>query len=139
MLSGSGSETDAPPRHWSRGPDGSRVRNIADILRRRVAATPDAPALLQGDHVTTYGQLDARSSQVAQALLAAGVAAGDRVAYIGVNAPSFLEVLYGAAKIGAIATALNNRLLAPETARHPDQRRAGGAGAGRGRTRARGR
>ena len=39
---------------------------------------------------------------------------GDRVAYVGVNAPSFLEVLYGAAKIGAVATALNNRLAPAE-------------------------
>ena len=109
-----GPESGAPPRHWSLNPDGTRVRNIADILRHRAAATPDAPALLQGDRVTTYGELDARSSQVAQALLADGVVAGDRVAYIGVNAPSFLEVLYGAAKIGAIATALNNRLAPPE-------------------------
>ena len=106
----------APVReaNWSHNPDGSRVRNIASILRGRARSTPTAPAILQGDTVTTYGELDARSSQVARALLADGVVAGDRVAYVGVNAPSFLEVLYGAAKIGAVATALNNRLAPVE-------------------------
>ena len=101
-------------RNWAHHPDGSRVRTIADIIRRRAAVTPEAPAILQAAGTTSYGRLDRRSSQVANALLAEGVQAGDRVAYLGVNAPSFLEVLYGAAKIGAIATALNNRLAAVE-------------------------
>ena len=101
-------------RHWARHADGTRVQTIADIIRRRAAATPDAPAMLEADRTTTYGQLDSRSSQVASALLADGVQPGDRVAYMGVNAPSFLELLYGAAKVGAIATALNNRLSATE-------------------------
>ncbi len=104
----------APEQNWSYHPDGTRVLNIAGILRSRAAATPDAPAILQGADTTTYGELDARSSQVGRALIADGVAPGDRVAYVGVNAPSFLEVLYGAAKIGAIATALNNRLAPTE-------------------------
>jgi acyl-CoA synthetase (AMP-forming)/AMP-acid ligase II len=104
----------SPDRIWASHPDGSRVLGIADILRRRAAATPSAPAILTPGHVTTFADLDARSSQVARALQADGVVAGDRVAYIGVNAPSFLEVLYGATKIGAIATALNNRLAPAE-------------------------
>jgi acyl-CoA synthetase (AMP-forming)/AMP-acid ligase II len=36
------------------------------------------------------------------------------VAYLGVNTPSFLEVIYGAAKLEAIATSLNNRLARGE-------------------------
>ncbi len=101
-------------RIWAYHPDGTRVDNLADIIRKRAVVTPDAPAVIEGEHVTTFAELDRRSSQVAQALLAEGVVAGDRVAYIGVNAPSFLEVLYGATKIGAIATALNNRLAPAE-------------------------
>jgi acyl-CoA synthetase (AMP-forming)/AMP-acid ligase II len=101
-------------RIWAVHADGSRVDNLADIIRKRAAATPDGPAVIDGDRVTTFAQLNDRSSQVAQALRAAGVVAGDRVAYIGVNAASFLEVLYGAIKIGAIATGLNNRLARTE-------------------------
>jgi len=101
-------------RVWAHHADGSRVANLADILRRRAAASPTAAAIVMPDRVVTFAELDARSSRVAQALRTDGVGPGDRVAYIGVNAPSFLEVLYGAAKLGAIATALNNRLSAGE-------------------------
>jgi acyl-CoA synthetase (AMP-forming)/AMP-acid ligase II len=108
--------TAAPPvdRVWAHHADGSRVANLADILRRRAAATPHPAAILMPDRTVTFAELDARSSRVGQALRADRVGPGDRVAYLGVNAPSFLEVLYGAAKIGAIATALNNRLSRPE-------------------------
>jgi acyl-CoA synthetase (AMP-forming)/AMP-acid ligase II len=44
------------------------------------------------------------------------VAPGDRVAFIGASGPEFAEVLYGAAKAGAIFTAVNNRLAPPEVA-----------------------
>jgi acyl-CoA synthetase (AMP-forming)/AMP-acid ligase II len=101
-------------RIWARHHDGTRVANVADIVRRRAAHSPDAPGMLAPGSVTTFSDLDARSSRVANALLATGVQAGDRVAYIGANAPSFLEVLYGAAKIGAVATPLNNRLAPAE-------------------------
>ncbi|GAA1301616.1 AMP-binding protein [Planotetraspora silvatica] len=97
--------------------DGTRVDRLADIVRRRAAPTPDLPAVIEAGGVVTHAELDERSSRVAQALLADGVRPGDRIAYIGVNAASFLEVLYGAAKIGAIATAVNNRLAPPEVAR----------------------
>src|SRR5579875_2246871 len=100
----------SPDRIWAQLPAGAgRVENLASIIRARASATPDAAAVIEPHHTTTFAELDARSSQVAQALRADGVGIGDRVAYLGVNAPSFLEVLYGAAKLGAIATALNNR------------------------------
>ncbi|MEZ0073265.1 long-chain-fatty-acid--CoA ligase [Planotetraspora sp. GP83] len=112
-----GPSRPGPDAGYALHADGTRVERLADILRRRAASTPDLPAVIEPDRVTTFAQLDARSSQVARALLADGVEAGDRVAYIGVNAPSFLEVLYGCAKIGAIATAVNNRLAPAEVTR----------------------
>jgi acyl-coenzyme A synthetase/AMP-(fatty) acid ligase len=42
------------------------------------------------------------------------VVPGDRVAFIGAGGPEFAEVLYGAAKCGAIFTAVNNRLAPRE-------------------------
>jgi long-chain acyl-CoA synthetase len=99
---------------WAHLPDGSRMVNVAGIVRGRAAATPDAVAISQPDGDTTFAQLDGRSSQVAMALLADGVQPGDRVVYLGVNSPAFLEVIYGAAKIGAIPTPLNNRLAPAE-------------------------
>jgi acyl-CoA synthetase (AMP-forming)/AMP-acid ligase II len=86
----------------------------ADVIRLRAAATPDATAFIEPGKRTTFAQLDRRSSQVAQALVAAGVRPGDRVAFLGANSPAFLEIVYGAAKAGAIATAINNRLSPTE-------------------------
>lgn len=94
--------------------DGTPVDGLADILRRRTASTPEQIAFLDERGGTTFADLDARASQVAQALLREGVLPGDRVAYIGGNAPSFLEVLNGAARIGALANPVNNRLRPDE-------------------------
>jgi acyl-CoA synthetase (AMP-forming)/AMP-acid ligase II len=101
---------------FARHADGSRVLSVADVIRRRAAATPDLTAMIEPGRTTTFADLDRRSNQVAQALIARGVAPGDRVAFIGANSPLFLEVLYGATKAGAIATAVNNRLAPPEIA-----------------------
>jgi acyl-CoA synthetase (AMP-forming)/AMP-acid ligase II len=99
---------------WSYHPDGSPVYALADIIRKRAAATPDAIALGEAGRLTSFAELDRRSSQVARALRAAGVSPGDRVAYIGASGPEFAEVMYGAAKDRAIFTAVNNRLSARE-------------------------
>ncbi|MBC7372610.1 MAG: long-chain-fatty-acid--CoA ligase [Frankiales bacterium] len=111
--------TAAPTRartHHALHPDGTTVLSVADILRRRAVATPHRVAMLDATSKTTFAELDARSSQVAQALLQDGVVAGDRVAYVGSNAPSLLEVVNGAARVGAIAVPVNNRLAPGEVA-----------------------
>lgn len=100
--------------HYALHADGTRVERLEDILRRRAAATPDLTAVVQPSGTTTFAELDRHASRVAQALLRDGVVEGDRVAYVGENAPEFLAVLYGASKMGAVPTALNFRLAVPE-------------------------
>ena len=100
--------------YWAVHADATPVETIADIIRRRARATPDAVAIQEPGRLTTFRELDDRSNQVASGLVDDGVVAGDRVAYIGANGPSFLEVFYGAAKAGAIATSINNRLSSRE-------------------------
>ena len=95
-------------------PDGTRVERLEDILRRRAAATPDLPAIIEPSGTTSFAQLDQMASRVANALVRDGVQPGDRVAYVGENAPSFLAVLYGASKMGGVPTALNFRLAVAE-------------------------
>lgn len=97
-------------------PDGRRVLSLAAILRSRALATPDHPAVIEADSTTSFAELDRLANRVAHALAADGVGPGDRVGYIGANAPSFLAVLYGAAKLGAIPSAVNNRLAVAEVA-----------------------
>jgi non-ribosomal peptide synthetase component F len=55
---------------WSYYPDGSPVYSLADISRKRAAATPAAIALTEAGRLTSFAELDRRSSQVARALQA---------------------------------------------------------------------
>ncbi|MFI5952322.1 long-chain-fatty-acid--CoA ligase [Cryptosporangium sp. NPDC051539] len=100
--------------HYALHADGTRVERLEDVLRRRAAQTPHASAVVTTTATTTYAELDREAGRVANALRDAGVAAGDRVAYLGENSAPFLATLYGASKAGAIPTALNFRLAPPE-------------------------
>jgi long-chain acyl-CoA synthetase len=89
---------------------------IADVVRNHAATRPDAPALLFEGRTLTFAELDRRSSQVAQALRAAGVGAGDRVAFVDKNGIEWYEVTFGLAKLGAVNVSVNWRLAPPEMA-----------------------
>jgi long-chain acyl-CoA synthetase len=89
---------------------------IADVVRNHAATRPDAPALLFEGRTVTFGELDRRSSQVAQALRALGVSAGDRVAFLDKNGLEWYETTFGLAKLGAVNVSVNWRLAPPEMA-----------------------
>jgi acyl-CoA synthetase (AMP-forming)/AMP-acid ligase II len=88
--------------------------NLADVPRLRRQAAPHDVALSCGGRTTTYRELDARASRVAQGLLAAGLAPGDRIAFLGKNSDSYFEVLFGAAKARVALVVVNWRLAPPE-------------------------
>ena len=72
------------------------VAAIADVIRTYAAGRPDAVALEVDGRSVTFGELDRRSSQAAQALRAAGVGHGDRVAFIDKNgAAEWFDVTFG--------------------------------------------
>src|SRR5581483_10853478 len=86
----------------------------ADVVREHAAVRGDRVALRHGDRALTYAELDERTNRLANALLAAGVRAGSRVAYLDRTAPEAIELLLAAAKIRAVAVPLNWRLAPPE-------------------------
>ena len=90
------------------------ISTIADIVRGQARVRPDAAALVVGERTISFAELDARSSQVAQAFRAAGVDFGDRVAFIDKNGAEFFEVVCGLAKLGAVGVPVNWRLAPPE-------------------------
>src|SRR5699024_3896561 len=61
-----------------------------------------------------YEDLAERINRLANSLLDLGVRAGDRVAYLGNNHPSFIESLFAVSLIGAIFVPINTRLAPPE-------------------------
>ena len=89
---------------------------LAGWLAKRVRQTPDRPALTFEGKTWTYAEFERRCAQVAGVLRAGGVTAGDRVAYLAFNHHTFLECMFGCARIGAIFVPLNFRLTGPELA-----------------------
>ena len=89
---------------------------VADVIRRHAARRPEAVALRHGERELGYGELDERSNRLAQALLASGVGAGTRVAYLDRSSTEVVELLFAASKVGAVLVPLNWRLAAPELA-----------------------
>ncbi|MDQ6835474.1 MAG: AMP-binding protein [Actinomycetota bacterium] len=83
---------------------------IAQVLRDHASAHPDDPALTCEGRTVTYGELERRSNRVAQYLLAADVAPGERVVHLDRNGVETAELLFGAAKAGATIVPLNWRL-----------------------------
>ncbi|GIM89116.1 fatty-acyl-CoA synthase [Paractinoplanes toevensis] len=81
---------------------------------RRAAISPGRAALIFGDRVTTYAELHSRVGRLASQLRAAGVAPGDRVAYLGPNHPAFVETMFATYVVGGVFVPLNFRLTAPE-------------------------
>src|SRR5436309_2322395 len=88
--------------------------SIAGTIRERAAECPDATAITFQGRPITYGELDARSSRVAQGLRAAGVGERDRVAFLDKNCPEYFDTLFGGAKLNAVDVAVNWRLAPPE-------------------------
>jgi fatty-acyl-CoA synthase len=66
---------------------------------------------------TSYAQLATQAQAMAAALQTSGVQRGDRVAWLGLNHPLQIALLFACAGVGAIAMPLNYRLATPELER----------------------
>jgi len=62
----------------------------------------------------TYAELDDRVARLATVFAAAGIAIGDRVAYVGLNSASFVLTMLASFRLGAIFVPVNFRLAATE-------------------------
>jgi long-chain acyl-CoA synthetase len=94
----------------------SGIATVADIIRTHAKNLSGKVSLVQGDRVQTWQELYKRSSQVAQALKAAGVGSQDRVAFLDKNSIEHFEVFYGCALLNAVSVDINFRLAPPEVA-----------------------
>ncbi len=90
------------------------ITTLADVVRVNGSERADHLALIQGERRLSWGELLARSAQVAQALAEAGVGSGDRIAFLDKNSIEHFEVLFGAAMLNAVSVDVNWRLAPPE-------------------------
>lgn len=88
----------------------SRQATVGGLFHARVPANAERRAVVDGDKVLTYAELENRSNQLANALLAMGLNPGDRFALLARNCLEYVEIELAAAKAGLILAALNWRL-----------------------------
>lgn len=91
-------------------------RNIAEMLVIRARETPDSPLVYYYDQVITYARVNRRANRVAHFLKKQGVAKGDIVSTMVLNAPEIYYTMFGTQKLGAVAGAINYMLKGPEIA-----------------------
>lgn len=87
-----------------------RHHSLGDLTRDAVRLMPEQPAVIQGDVVITYGELETRMNRFANCLVGLGLRQGDRVAFFYGNEARFIELFFGAMRAGAVAVPLNIRL-----------------------------
>ena len=88
--------------------------NWFGVLEHHATRNPDHRVTSFEGRVTTYGEMSARCRSLAAGLHESGVGPGDVVGLLSYNCPEFLEVLFAANYLGAIAMPINWRLAAPE-------------------------
>jgi len=84
---------------------------------RNAASDPDRVALIGADgELLTAGQLLARSNQMANGLVTAGLEPGDTMAVVQPNQIEMLELYLAALQVGVRITPINHHLAGPEIA-----------------------
>lgn len=89
---------------------------LADTLDRVAAQAADKCAIRFAGGDLSYGALAREVERYAAAVAACGVKRGDCVAFLGLNGPEQLILLFACARLGAMFMPLNWRLAAPEHA-----------------------
>jgi fatty-acyl-CoA synthase len=84
------------------------------VLAHHAARSPDRAITVFDGAPITYGEMAARAEGLATGLADRGVRRGDVVALLSYNCPEFLELVFAANRLGAIAMPINWRLAAPE-------------------------
>jgi len=88
--------------------------NWCAVLAHHATTTPDRVLARAADGSVTYAEMAARAAALAGGLHDHGVGEGDVVALLSYNCTEFLETIFAANHLGAIAMPINWRLAAAE-------------------------
>jgi long-chain acyl-CoA synthetase len=94
----------------------SEVRGPGDLLRLNAVRDPSRPALVDADDRLDRAALDRAVTSAARALIAAGLAPGDRVALQLATGLDFVTLYLGALRAGLVAVPVNPAYTAAEVA-----------------------
>ncbi|UCH33666.1 MAG: long-chain fatty acid--CoA ligase [Armatimonadota bacterium] len=87
---------------------------LGELTERHLDRKADRPAIYFKDQVITFAEVDDRVNKVANALIAAGIEKGDRVAVHTGNRPEFVYAYYGVVRAGGVMISLNAMYKAGE-------------------------
>ncbi len=92
------------------------IKSVADITRYQARVNGDVIAQVFEGRQTSYAELNKRSNQVAQGLIAEGMKPEARIGFIGKSSDRYFELLHGAFKAKTVIVGVNWRLAPPEVA-----------------------
>ena len=87
---------------------------IGEMLAAQARIQPERIGVRDLEQQFTFGEWNARACRLANALLAAGLSKGDRVAVLAYNRVEWGEIYGAVAKAGLVAVPINYRLTASE-------------------------
>src|SRR5215213_1204941 len=90
--------------------------NMADILAQRAERQPEHPAIIEADEQITYGALQARIQEAAEALERGGVRAGHTVGLHLASGVDYIVQTYAIWFAGAITVPIATELARDEKA-----------------------
>lgn len=79
---------------------------LADLIRLHASEAPDRPALIEGQHKLTYGELNMQMDRVASALQREGLKPGDTIAICATMSIAYAAVFLGALRAGVVVAPL---------------------------------
>src|SRR5579871_502555 len=85
----------------------AREHTIGDVLRRSARREPSKTALVCGDVIWTYAEMDGVTNRLCRGLVGLGIGKGDRVAVLSRNSHAFAALRYALARIGAVLVPIN--------------------------------
>ncbi|MEO0879138.1 MAG: fatty acid--CoA ligase [Pseudomonadota bacterium] len=94
----------------------NKIQTLGDITSFHATLRPDDVASKFEGRATTYAMLHSHTNKVAHALIATGAKKNDRIGYLAKNSDLYFEILFGAAKMGAVTLPIGWRLAAAEIA-----------------------
>jgi acyl-CoA synthetase (AMP-forming)/AMP-acid ligase II len=89
---------------------------LHDYLDYQARIRPETDFAVMGDRRMSYGEADSAVNRLANALVASGLDASDRVALLSKNSIEYVLLFYAASKAGVVTVPLNYRLAGPEWA-----------------------
>ncbi len=87
---------------------------VGEMLKRSASKFPEKVALISQGHSISYGELNNRVNQLANALMQEGLRKGDRIGVLVHNCSQFVEIYFASAKTGGIFCPYNNHLKEKE-------------------------